>query len=151
MPILSPIFSSVRIDASVGFREKRYGFIVSALLLSVREGAWHHYHNYIYIFLKFPLTKPVERQIPYTLYGLAAATGYAPQRVLELAKGGGAAARMLRQAVHRIGAYTMERALLGELPHQVALTALSALEGKEAAVDGIVSITMDDAAAKWAE
>ena len=59
--------------------------------------------------------------------------------------------RVLRQAVHRIGAYTMERALLGELPHQVALTALSALEGKEAAVDGVVSITMDDAAAKWAE
>ncbi|MBQ9188874.1 MAG: hypothetical protein IJ138_06065 [Clostridia bacterium] len=58
---------------------------------------------------------------------------------------------MLRQAVHRIGAYTMERALLGELPHQVALTALSALDGKEAAVDGVVSITMDDAAAKWAE
>lgn len=93
----------------------------------------------------------MERQIPYTLYGLAAATGYAPERVLELAKGGGAAARVLRQAVHRIGAYTMERALLGELPHQVALTALSALEGKEAAVDGVVSITMDDAAAKWAE
>ena len=91
-----------------------------------------------------------ERQIPYTLYGLAVATGYAPKRIVELANGEkGVEAKLLREAVSRIEAYTLERALLGELTHQMALAALEALEGATTASSEGVSITMDEAAERW--
>ena len=92
-----------------------------------------------------------ERQIPYTLYGLAVATGYAPKRIVELANGGrGAAARLFREAVSRIEAYTLERALLGELSHQMALATLTPLDGMPdpQTTDGI-EITMDASAERW--
>lgn len=92
-----------------------------------------------------------ERQIPYTLYGLAAAAGLSVQKVLALANGGrGKKARVLRDAVLRIGAYTMERALLGELSHQVALPVLDMLSGTEKPRERI-EITMDEAAERYAQ
>ena len=92
-----------------------------------------------------------ERQIPYTLYGLAVATGYAPKRIVELANDGkGAAARLFREAVSRVEAYTLERALLGELSHQMALATLSTLDGtSDAPAAGGIEITMDTAAERW--
>lgn len=95
----------------------------------------------------------MERQIPYTLYGLAAATGYAPKRILMMAGRGGAGGRVLQKALCRIGAYLMERALLGEMPHQMALAAIATLDGEKPAeaAEKALRITMDDAAAKWAE
>ena len=92
-----------------------------------------------------------ERQIPYTLYGLAVATGYAPKRIVELANSGeGAAAKLFREAVSRIEAYTLERALLGELSHQMALAALEELGGSTpAATAEHIEITMDEAAERW--
>ena len=78
------------------------------------------------------------------------ATGYAPKRILELASGKGATARVLRAAVARIGAYTLERALLGELSHQVALAVLSTLEGDAVPVaPERIEVVMDDAAERW--
>ena len=93
-----------------------------------------------------------ERQIPYTLYGLAVATGVAPRRILELAGGVGSKARVWREAVSRIAAYTLERALLGELTYQAALAALAVLDPNDGKQDAAaVTVTMDASAAEWAE
>ncbi len=94
-----------------------------------------------------------ERQIPYTLYGLAAATGYTPKRILAMAGHGGACGRVMQKAICRIGAYMTERALLGEMPHQMALAAIATLDGEKPAevAEKTLRITMDDAAAKWSE
>ncbi|HPF54113.1 MAG TPA: hypothetical protein PLM48_05675 [Clostridia bacterium] len=87
-----------------------------------------------------------ERQIPYTLYGLAAAVGETPERIVELAKSGATKKRRLYSAaLCRIAAYTLERALLGELTHQLALPVLAELgmlKG-ETAGDAVVSVSMD--------
>ena len=93
-----------------------------------------------------------ERQIPYTLYGLAAATGMKPKELLEKADGSGRTANLLKRAVCRVGAYLEERALLGELVHQVALTALAELGGEpvQSAPGGLL-ITMDEEAQRYAE
>lgn len=92
-----------------------------------------------------------ERQTPYTLYGLAVAMGYAPKRILALADGEGKTARLFREAVSRIAAYTLEHALLGELSHQMALAVLSMLTGDDsrAETSGTLEITMDEAAQRW--
>ena len=93
-----------------------------------------------------------ERQIPYTLYGLAVATGVAPRRILEPAGGVGSKARVWREAVSRIAAYTLERALLGELTYQAALAALAVLDPNDGKQDAAaVTVTMDASAAEWAE
>ncbi|MCL2695273.1 MAG: hypothetical protein FWE69_02990 [Clostridiales bacterium] len=86
-------------------------------------------------------------QVPYTLYGLCAAIGLCPERVLAIVAGEGTGwqSKLLAQALCRVAAYTMERALLGELTHQVALAALRELgfmpETAEAAQT--VAVTMD--------
>ena len=93
-----------------------------------------------------------ERQIPYTLYGLAVATGYAPKRILKVADGRGRKAKLMREAVSRIAAYTLEHALLGDLAHQPALAALEQLGGAaEAAEAASLRVTMDASAEQWAE
>ncbi len=94
-----------------------------------------------------------ERQIPYTLYGLSVATGVAPRRILERANGTGRNARLWREAVSRVAAYTLEHALLGDLPHQPALAALAVLDGAtpDNAPQNAVTVLMDDSAAAWAD
>ena len=94
----------------------------------------------------------MERQIPYTLYGLAVATGYTPKRILEIADGRSKKAKAMREAVSRIAAYTLERALLGDIAHQPALAALAQLGGTAEADSGAaVRVEMDATAAQWAE
>lgn len=93
----------------------------------------------------------MERQIPYTLYGLAVATGYAPRRVLELANGRGKQGKLMREAVSRIAAYTLERALLGDIGHQAALAALATLDGTPSEADEGCVVVMDESASRWAE
>lgn len=90
-----------------------------------------------------------ERQIPYTLYGLALAVGMNPRRLLQLVRGEGGPAwkgRLLLAGVTRIAAYTMERALLGELNYQTALSALKELglsEAGEEAGEGTLEVVLD--------
>ena len=58
-----------------------------------------------------------ERQIPYTLFGLARAVRLTPEEILAAfhAEKRSDESRILRDAVLRIAAYTLERTLLGEL------------------------------------
>ena len=83
-----------------------------------------------------------ERQIPYTLYGLCAHMHLPAPELLALSRGEGGAPwqrALLSQAVCRIAAYTMERALLGELGYQVATAALKELYPQE---EGPSSLTV---------
>lgn len=88
-----------------------------------------------------------ERQIPYTLYGLSFALGIPAQRALRIGReqeGNRWQQKLLCQCLSRIAAYTMERALLGELSYQVALAALKEL-GEESAegVNEGITVTME--------
>ncbi len=87
-----------------------------------------------------------ERQIPYTLYGLCAALDTTPEEALQAARDGALwQRRPLANAMQRIAAYTMERALLGELTHQMAAIALSELGSRQAEAAGAaVTVTMDE-------
>ncbi len=86
-----------------------------------------------------------ERQIPYTLCGLGCALGLKNGELLGLAASGtGWRNRLAAQALQRIAAYTMERALLGELSYQMASIALSELGGEAGGDAGErLLITMD--------
>ena len=101
------------------------------------------------------MTKPVERQIPYTLFGLARAVQLTPEEVLAAFHAGQRtkARALLRDAVLRIAAYTLERALLGEVSYQVALEALRAMGLSNAAeqADGTLQIVLDDAVERYAK
>ena len=96
-----------------------------------------------------------ERQIPYTLYGLAHATGYAPSHIVNLCNGEqrGSKAKLFRNAVSKIAAYTLEHALLGDLTHQAALQALKdmGLLDLQSEDSGIVKIVMDEQMRRDAE
>lgn len=96
-----------------------------------------------------------ERQIPYTLYGLARAVRLTPEEVLSAFHTGTRSKRdaALRDAVLKIAAYTLERALLGELSYQPALEALRAMGFPKTAEqpDGEIKIVLDDAAGRYAE
>lgn len=93
-----------------------------------------------------------ERQIPYTLFGLAHATGYTPKAILSLcnSNGRGWKVRLMKRAVYKVAAYTQERALLGELTHQVALQALSELNDPNGSDVGGLTVVMDDSAERYA-
>ena len=67
-----------------------------------------------------------ERQIPYTLFGLARAAKMSPEALLKVGRKPRRTAkdRLLYDAVLRVAAYLTERALLGELTYQMALEAL---------------------------
>ena len=93
-----------------------------------------------------------ERQIPYTLYGLCAALDMDREEALRASKEGAQwQRRLLRNAMLRIAAYTMERALLGELTHQMAAIALSDLgETEQAAQEEGVCVTMDEPCRRYA-
>ena len=60
---------------------------------------------------------------------------------------------MFRSALSKIAAYTLERALLGELTHQAALQALKdmGMTDAEQAAGGVVTIVMDEALKEYAK
>ena len=101
------------------------------------------------------MTKPVERQIPYTLFGLARAVRLTPEEVLAAFHTGRCSKEeeLLRDAVLKIAAYTLERALLGELNYQSALEALKGmgLSGTAAQGDGELQIVLDEAAGRYSK
>ncbi len=96
-----------------------------------------------------------ERQIPYTLFGLARAVRLTPEEVLRAFHTGGGSKEdaILRDAVLRVAAYTLERTLLGELNYQSALEALRAmgLSGTADQKDGTLQIVLDDAAGRYSK
>ena len=96
-----------------------------------------------------------ERQIPYTLFGLARAVRLTPDEVLSAFHTGRCSGEeeLLRDAVLRIAAYTLERALLGELNYQSALEALKGmgLSGTAAQGGGELQIVLDDAAERFSK
>ena len=96
-----------------------------------------------------------ERQIPYTLFGLARAVQMTPEEVLAAFHTGkrSAADAILRDAVLKIAAYTLERALLGELNYQSALEAIRSmgLSGGAEKTDGALEIVLDDAAGRYSK
>ena len=90
-----------------------------------------------------------ERQIPYTLFGLARAVQLTPEEVLAAfhTEARSRENAILRDAVLKVAAYTLERALLGELNYQTALDTLRSM-GLLSAVqqDGELRIVLDDTA-----
>ena len=96
-----------------------------------------------------------ERQIPYTLFGLARAVRLTPEEVLSAFHTGRCSEEeaILRDAVLRVAAFTLERALLGELNYQSALEALKGmgLSGTAAQADGTIEIVLDDAAGRYSK
>lgn len=88
-----------------------------------------------------------ERQIPYTVHGLSYALGVSTQEVLSIGKGQQGnrwQQKLLCQCLSRIAAYTMERALLGELSYQVALAALKELGAESSeGVSQDITVTME--------
>ncbi len=96
-----------------------------------------------------------ERQIPYTLFGLARAVQLTPEEVLAAFHTDRRAKEdaILRDAVLRVAAYTLERALLGELSYQPALEALRSLRlmDAEEPADGTLQIVLDDAAERYGQ
>ena len=96
-----------------------------------------------------------ERQIPYTLFGLARAVRLTPEEVLSAFHTGRCSKEeaILRDAVLRVAAYTLERALLGELNYQSALEALKGmgLSGTAAQGDGKLEIVLDEAAGRYSK
>lgn len=96
-----------------------------------------------------------ERQTPYTLFGLARAVRLTPDEVLSAFHTGRGSQEdaILRDAVLRVAAYTLERALLGELNYQSALEALKGmgLSGTADRGDGTLEIVLDDAAGRYSK
>ncbi len=97
---------------------------------------------------------PFYRQVPYTLSGLAEATGLSREEIRSCAsEGRGRARRVLGGALRRIERHLVERVLLGEVQQSVAATLLRELGyGLEpAAPDGKrIVIVMDDQE-RWGE
>ena len=96
-----------------------------------------------------------ERQIPYTLYGLARAVRLTPEEVLSVfhTERHSKEAALLRDAVLKVASYTLERTLLGELNYQSALETLRAMGLSKAAeqTDGTLEIVLDDAAGRYSK
>lgn len=96
-----------------------------------------------------------ERQIPYTLFGLARAVQLTPEEVLAAfhTEARSKENAILRDAVLRVAAYTLERALLGELNYQSALEAIRSmgLSGGAEKTDGALEIVLDDAAGRYSK
>lgn len=96
-----------------------------------------------------------ERQIPYTLFGLARAVQLSPQEILAAFHAGRRSKTdaILRDAVLRIASYTLEHALLGDLSYQVALEAIRSMGLVESAKsgDGELRIVLDASAERYAK
>lgn len=96
----------------------------------------------------------LERQIPYTIYGLSQAVDMGPRELLLAARGQGVGAKqgqVLLQGVIRIAAYVQERALLGELNATMAQGVLKELNLLEAPEEGQESlrVVLDEAGEVW--
>ena len=94
-----------------------------------------------------------ERQIPYTLYGLARAAKVTPEALVKVMRAPRRTAqdRLLFDAVLRVAAYTQERALLGELTYQVAIETLRTIGANpESEQTDAMRITMDESLSRYA-
>ena len=96
-----------------------------------------------------------ERQIPYTLFGLARAVCMTPEEVLAAfhTEKRSKESAILRDAVLKVAAYTLERALLGELNYQTALDAIRSMGlsgAQEQQADGTLTVVLDNAAGRYA-
>jgi hypothetical protein len=88
-----------------------------------------------------------ERQIPYTLFGLARAAKTTPEALIKIYREPKRTAkdRLLFDAVLKVAAYTQERALLGELTYQVALESLRSIGDAGVPEEGqTLHIVMDE-------
>jgi len=96
-----------------------------------------------------------ERQIPYTLFGLARAVHLTPEEILAAFHGGRRSKTdaILRDAVLKIAAYTLEHALLGDLSYQVALEAIRAMGLSDGAKSdgGELRIVLDESSERYAK
>ena len=95
-----------------------------------------------------------ERQIPYTLFGLARAVKLTPEEILAAFRTGRRSKTdaILRDAVLKIASYTLEHALLGDLSYQVALEAIRAMGLTDGAEHGgDLRIVLDETAERYAK
>ena len=94
-----------------------------------------------------------ERQIPYTLFGLARAVELSPDALLKKTRNASRSrtGQLLANAVLRVAAYTMERALLGELTYQVALEAIRSMGFSESDGDAAVTVVMEDRLSRFSK
>ena len=95
-----------------------------------------------------------ERQIPYTLFGLARAAKLTPESLIKVYREPRRTAkdRLLFDAILRVAAYTQERALLGELTYQVALETLRSIGVPEQdAAAETMHVTMDETLRRYAK
>ena len=94
-----------------------------------------------------------ERQIPYTLFGLARAVQMTPDALLERMKHAerSRTGQLPRDAVLKVAAYTMERALLGELTYQMALETIRSMGLLESGDGGVTAVVMDERLLRFAK
>ena len=95
-----------------------------------------------------------ERQIPYTLFGLARAAKLPPEALVKVCREPRRTAkdRLLFDAVLMVAAYTQERALLGELTYQVALEVLRSIGTSAESGDApAMHVTMDEPLLRYAK
>ena len=96
-----------------------------------------------------------ERQIPYTLFGLARAVKLTPEEILAAFRTGRRSKTdaILRDAVLKIASYTLEHALLGDLSYQVALDTIRTMGLAEGAKsgDGELRIVFDESLERYAK
>ena len=96
-----------------------------------------------------------ERQIPYTLFGLARAVKLTPEEILAAFRTGRRSKTdaILRDAVLKIASYTLEHALLGDLSYQVALETIRSMGLSESAKsgDGELRIVLDESAERYSK
>ena len=96
-----------------------------------------------------------ERQIPYTLFGLARAAKMTTEELLKQTRSPrrSARSRLLTDAVQRVAAYTLEHALLGELTYQAALEALRMITGaaKEDGADTTLNVVLEERLSRYAQ
>ena len=95
-----------------------------------------------------------ERQIPYTLFGLARAAKMSPEALVKIYREPKRTAkdRLLFDAVLKVAAYTQEHALLGELTYQVALETLRSIgETGEPEEGRTLNVVMDERLLRYAK
>ena len=94
-----------------------------------------------------------ERQIPYTLFGLARAVNMMPDALLKKTRNAqrSRTGSLLANAVLKVAAYTMERALLGELTYQVALETIRSMGFAESGDEAVLTVVMDDRLNRYAK
>lgn len=96
-----------------------------------------------------------ERQIPYTLFGLARAVNMTPEEIVKAVRNPRRSEKsaLLRDAVLNVASYTLERALLGELTYQMALEVIRplGLSGEKQDADQTLRVVMDERLERYAQ